>query len=150
LVYYFSNLPNNKPKAKVWAAFKRYAPAEKWNEAASPLLHRAYECMQWGTPPQLTVDRDDLMKCEVDGDKPPQMLKDGSYVQPMIKNDFGFTVPRYDANKIIIAVDLAIVPFADSVAGWADIDILECTLLHELVHWRRLKAGIPNYEDEKA
>jgi hypothetical protein len=62
---------------------------------------------------------------------------------------YGFTPPNYASNKIIVAGDL--------VAGLPDPQVervLEATVLHELIHWTRLKAGLdvadetPSYDFE--
>lgn len=147
LRWQFPFLPSRKPK--VWEAFKRHAPwygygygygYPYFGEDEVSFEASFYSFLRPGLPPTIEVNSTDFMECAEDGEE--QLQKDGSYVQNRIVRWYGFTVPRYGADKILIAADLAQTVFGPQS------QILEATVLHELVHWCRLKSFITNYEDE--
>jgi hypothetical protein len=139
LEFDFPGLPQRNPK--VWNAFKRYAPnfyLNVWNS-------EDYWFLKSGFPPTLQVDDTGLMdKCEKDGE--PELQEDGSYIQKYQRPWYGFTVPNPKSNIISIATDLA------AGAGFsAEVErVLEGTVLHELIHWCKLKAGHKDYDKEDA
>jgi len=85
----------------------------------------------WGSFPIIIPDKD-LSECTIEAIPTGNGLSVYKYVQKW----YGFTVPNRHSNKILVATDLAI------MVGNPDVDlVLECTLLHELIHWYRVKAG---------
>ncbi|MBR0801872.1 hypothetical protein JQ615_41835 [Bradyrhizobium jicamae] len=143
----FPALPRRKPK--VWEAFTRYARPSIYLGPLFPpsdvdgypsFASILYPFLLPGWPPTIEVNSTDMMKCEEDGKE--QLQKDGSYVQNHVVRWYGFTVPRYGANKILIASDIAQSTFGP------ESQVLEATILHELVHWTRLKALVADYDDE--
>ena len=125
-------LPYTKPK--VWAAFTRQAP----RYGLSGFI--AYPFFYWGYPPLLSVNSTDMMKCVDTGDPEPQ--PDGSFIQKRKNPWYGFTNPSA-RDEIIVASDLARDAGLPTDAG----KVFEATILHELVHFCRKKAGM-NVNDE--
>ena len=116
----FPALPSKKPK--VWEAFKRYAHPP-------PFLP---DFMAYGAPPLVRPEKG-FLACENDGD--PKQQADGSYIQRRTIKWYGLT--PIGKGYILIASDLC--QMAGLPAGG---DILEATLLHELIHYCRQMRGI--------
>jgi hypothetical protein len=130
LKYDLPMLPLNKPK--VYAAFRRYAPRPQ-TAGRCGLGCIDYLCLLLGYPPTIQVNSTDMMECKKDGE--PERQKDGSYIQKYELKWYGFTSPRYEADLIFVASDLA----RSARSSGEDGLVLEATVLHELVHWCRLK-----------
>jgi hypothetical protein len=133
-----AKLPYEKPK--IFNAYQKYA-----GETIG-LFGSSYPLM-WGTLPYLVPDPR-MIQCEDDGE---EKIGDNRYVMRKSIHWYGMTPPNYSSNKIVVAADLV------QGLGTSEIeDVLEGTVLHELIHWTRLKAGLdvndenPSYafEDE--
>jgi len=124
-------LPDRKPK--VWKAFRHHVPerGSKYD----------YTFLKPGFPPTLIVDNFEFMSCKKDGE--PELQKEGYYVQKYHVEKLGFTVPDFNSDEICLARDVA-----EGAGFGADRHrVLQATVLHELVHWCRLKAGEDVYDE---
>jgi Metallopeptidase toxin 3 len=122
------NLPSRKPS--LYAVWQKYAPA---NEEKSKL---DWPTLRWLWRPLVTVDSSQMMQC-YDG----RAQREVGPMAPRKVRWYGLTP---DIKMIIIAEDLASLP------GTPNEIILESTLLHEMVHWSRLAAGLSDWQDEDA
>jgi hypothetical protein len=130
LRYDLLTVPDTKPK--VWSAFKHYA----LDDGDMP-----NSFMDWGTSPLIQADDMDMMKCETAGD--PIVRPDGSTVQQYTMNWYGFTVPT--KGKELIYLEPGLMSDADSAMAR---EMLEVTVLHELVHWCRKVRGKDVFDED--
>jgi hypothetical protein len=117
-------LPKRKPK--VWKAFTRHAGRETRYD---------HTFLKPGFPPTLAVDDYEFLYCKEDGE--PELQKDGYYIQRFHIERLAVTIPNFDADLIVLARDVA----EASGFGADRQHVVEATVLHELVHWCRMKAG---------
>jgi hypothetical protein len=115
-----------RQKKKVWKAFEEHSPQS--------MIKIGGLSLSWGLPPKLEVYP---RRCE-QFDEPR-----GNYIYRTYDMELGKTI--VPANLIIIAEDIA------SRFDRRDADmvtIVEATILHELIHWLRGRAGLDIMDEE--